>query len=89
MLASDASAVTLMDALAYDAAFPDNSFKSGVRRFPQLVPVEPTMDGVQYGLRARKFRSNSWTGESFTAIVMKDVVLGEGPMEKLRLTTRS
>ena len=85
MLASDAlSAVNLMDALAYDAPFPDNRYKAGVRRFPQMVPVEPNMDGVEYGVRARQFWSSLWTGDSFMAIGMRDHVLGEGPMENLR-----
>lgn len=85
MLASDAlSAVNLMDALAYDAPFPDNSYKAGVRRFPQLVPVEPNMGGVEHGIRARNFWSKSWAGESFMAIGMRDRILGEASMESLR-----
>lgn len=85
MLASDAwSAVTLMDALAYDAPFPDNRYKAGVRRFPELVPIDPSMEGVDHGIRAREFWSNSWTGDSFMAIGMRDRVLGEAPMEYLR-----
>ncbi len=85
MFASDAlGAVNLMDALAYDAPFPDNSYKAGVRRFPQLVPVEAGMEGVDYGIRAREFWSNDWQGDSFMAIGMRDGVLGEEPMESLR-----
>ncbi len=85
MLASDAlSAVNLMDALAYDAPFPDNNYKAGVRRFPQLVPVDPHMEGVEYGIRARDFWARLWTGESFMAIGMRDAVLGEAPMQSLR-----
>ncbi|MCX2981399.1 alpha/beta fold hydrolase [Halieaceae bacterium IMCC14734] len=85
MFASDAlEAVNLMDALAYDAPFPDNRYKAGVRRFPQLVPVEPGMSGIEHGLRAREFWSKEWSGSSFMAIGMRDGVLGEGPMEALR-----
>lgn len=90
MFASDAlSAVNLMDALAYDAPFPDNRYKAGVRRFPQLVPVEPTMEGVEHGIRAREFWSGSWAGDSFMAIGMRDGVLGEAPMEALRAIIRN
>ena len=90
MFASDAgSAVNLMDALAYDAPFPDNRYKSGVRRFPQLVPVEPTMAGIEHGKRAREFWSTEWSGESFMAIGMKDSVLGEAPMESLRVIIKN
>lgn len=84
MFAVDAPVVTLMDTLAYDAPFPDNSYKAGVRRFPQLVPVEPGMDGVEHGIRAREFWSTLWAGESFMAIGMKDSILGEAPMQSLR-----
>ena len=76
-------ALDMMDILAYDAPFPDNSYKAGVRRFPQLVPVEPDMEGVEYGKRARKFYSSEWEGESFMAIGMKDFVLNEPVMMEL------
>jgi len=85
LFACDAgSAVSVMDVIAYDAPFPDNSYKAGVRRFPAMVPVEPTMDGVEHGKRAREFWSKDWNGQSFMAIGMKDTALGEGPMEYLR-----
>ncbi|MEZ5570178.1 MAG: haloalkane dehalogenase, partial [Halioglobus sp.] len=85
LVATDAlSAMNLMDALAYDAPFPDNRYKAGVRRFPQLVPVEPGMAGVEHGARARQFWANEWTGESFMAIGLRDAVLGEAPMQALR-----
>jgi len=77
-------AVGLLGALAYDAPFPDNSYKAGVRRFPQLVAVEPDMDGVPYGIAAQKFLSTEWQGESFMAIGMRDWVLGEPVMEEVR-----
>ena len=32
---------------AYDAPFPDESYKAGARAFPQLVPIEDGMDGVE------------------------------------------
>jgi len=84
LVASDAASVlNLLDIMAYDAPFPDNSYKAGVRRFPQLVPVAPDMDGVEHGLRARDFWSNHWQGKSFMAIGMKDGVLGEPVMREL------
>lgn len=85
LFACDAGpAVSVMDVVAYDAPFPDNSYKAGVRRFPAMVPVEPTMDGVELGKRSREFWSKEWNGQSFMAIGMKDTALGEGPMEYLR-----
>jgi len=68
-------AVNLYDALAYDAPFPDNSYKAGVRAFPTLVPVEPGMAGAELGVAAREFLSTKWEGDSFMAVGMKDFVL--------------
>jgi pimeloyl-ACP methyl ester carboxylesterase len=76
------------DAAAYDAPFPDASYKAGVRRFPQLVPVEPDMPGAAEGERARKFFANDWRGESFMAIGLRDPVLGRPQMEELRRVLR-
>ncbi len=73
-----------LDAIAYDAPFPDDRHKAGVRRFPQLVPVDPGMDGIDLFERARAFWSTEWTGESFMAIGMRDGVLGKDVMEDLR-----
>jgi len=82
LICSDAAGATnAMDALAYDAPFPDDRYKAGVRRFPQLVPVEPGMGGIAEGVRAREFWSQDWKGESFMAVGLRDAVLG-GPVMK-------
>jgi haloalkane dehalogenase len=82
-------ALNIIDALAYDAPFPDNRYKAGVRRFPQLVPVLPGMAGIEHGRRARKFWSEQWSGDSFMAIGMRDAVLGEPVMRELRSQIRN
>ncbi len=46
------------------------------------------MAGIEHGVRARKFWSNDWTGESFMAIGMRDAVLGEPVMQELRSVIR-
>ena len=85
LICSDAAGATnIFDALAYAAPFPDASYEAGVRRFPQLVPVEPGMDGTEHMIRAREFWSKTWTGESFMAIGLRDMVLGKDVMEELR-----
>jgi len=85
LVVSDArEATNPMDAVAYDAPFPDARYKAGVRRFPQIVPVEPGMDGIEHGRRARKFWSNDWAGESFMAVGLRDAALGEPAMQELR-----
>ena len=85
---SSPGALNPYDAAAYDAPFPDASYKAGVRRFPQLVPVEPGMEGVACGERARSFLANEWRGQSFMAIGLRDPVLGKPVMEELRRTIR-
>lgn len=72
------------EAQAYEAPFPDQRFKAGVRRFPQLVMVEPGMEGIETAKRARTFWQTEWTGESFIAIGAQDPVLGVPVMSKLR-----
>ena len=85
LVACDAgAAVNVMDALAYDAPFPDKNYKVGVKRFPQMIPTNADDDAVKYGLRAIEFWSNEWSGESFMAIGMKDAVLGEAAMMQLK-----
>lgn len=85
------------EAEAYAAPFPDQSFKGGVRRFPELVMLKEkgaadltplSRDGVETSLRARKFWSSEWTGESFMAIGMQDPVLGPPAMHFLRSVIR-
>lgn len=75
------------EAAAYAAPFPDQSYKAGVRRFPELVMLkagdEPLNDlsgeGVETSLKAREFWQG-FQGESFMAIGMQDPVLGPPAM---------
>ncbi len=78
---------------AYDAPFPDQRYKGGVRRFPELVMLKEqgaadltplSKEGVETSAKARKFWSEQWTGESFMAIGMQDPVLGPPAMHFLR-----
>ena len=85
---SSPGALNPYDAYAYDAPFPDARYKAGVRRFPQLVPVEPGMAGAAEGERARRFLAQDWRGESFMAIGLRDPVLGKPVMEELRSAIR-
>lgn len=68
---------------AYDAPFPDQRYKAGVRRFPQLVPVEGEAADeavVAMGKDAVRWWSQDFTGQSFMGIGMADPVLGESVM---------
>ncbi|MEO0715323.1 MAG: haloalkane dehalogenase [Pseudomonadota bacterium] len=76
------------EAAAYGAPFPDQSFKAGVRRFPELVMVEPDMDGVEVSKAARAWWATEWSGQSFMAVGAQDPVLGPNQMEALRATIK-
>ncbi len=76
------------EAAAYDAPFPDQRFKAGVRRFPELVMVSPDMEGVEVSRRAASWWSQEWRGQTFMAVGMKDPVLGPPAMAALRKTIR-
>ncbi len=69
---------------AYDAPFPDEQYKAGVRRFPAMVPDHPEARGAELSRRARDWLRTQWTGESFMAIGMQDPVLGAPVMMGLR-----
>ncbi|RJF89030.1 alpha/beta fold hydrolase [Oleomonas cavernae] len=81
--------LTPAETAAYDAPYPDARYKGGVRRFPELVPVSPEMDGTDEGIRARAFWSNAWQGQSFMAIGMADPVLGPPAMRFLHRLIRN
>ena len=76
------------EAAAYDAPFPDARYKAGVRRFPEMVMIEPGMEGIETSKRAVAFWRDAWQGQAFMAIGMQDPVLGADVMEKLRTTIR-
>ncbi len=74
---------------AYNAPFPDQSYKAGVRRFPEMVMVEPDMDGVETSKRAVKFWREEWQGKSFMAIGKQDPVLGVETMMGMQKLIRN
>ncbi|MBE0627429.1 MAG: alpha/beta fold hydrolase [Burkholderiales bacterium] len=73
---------------AYAAPYPDASYKSGVRRFPNLVPDHAQADGAEISRRARSWWQSQWKGQTFMAIGMKDPVLGPPVMLGLRKLIR-
>ncbi len=81
--------LTPEECAAYDAPFPDITYKAGVRRFPNIVPDNPDMEGASLSQRARKFLSDEWDGEVFMAIGMNDPVLGTEMMYPLSKIIRN
>ena len=76
------------EAAAYGAPYPDVRYKSGVRRFPNLVPDSPDADGAAISQAARAWWHDEWEGSSFMAIGATDPVLGTPVMRSLRKIIR-
>ena len=72
------------EAAAYAAPFPDARYKAGVRRFPELVMIDPGMAGVDRARAARDWWRSEWNGPTFMAVGMTDPVLGPDVMARLR-----
>jgi pimeloyl-ACP methyl ester carboxylesterase len=81
--------LTDAEAAAYDAPFPDVTFKAGVQRFPNLVPDTPDAPGVALSRRAREWWSRQWNGKSFMAIGGADPVFNETSMRALHAHIRN
>lgn len=84
LLARGTPQMTEAEKAAYDAPFPTPDHKMGPRRFPELVPISPEMEGVDVSLEAATYWSEDFTGESFMAIGDTDPVLGPDVMNQLR-----
>jgi haloalkane dehalogenase len=84
--------MTAAEVAAYDAPFPDASYKAALRAFPNLVP-DVSRDGegapgVAISREAARFWSERWAGQSFMAIGMADPVLGAPAMRSLHKLIR-
>ena len=80
--------LTDAEVAAYDAPFPDQRYKAGVRRFPQLVPLDENLPFAVLSRQARDWWANDWRGQSFMAVGAADPVLGRGPMATLATSIR-
>ena len=67
---------------AYDAPFPDDSFKAGARQFPMLVPTSPD-DPAAAANRAAWTLLEQWTKPFLTAFSDADPITkgGDGPLQ--------
>lgn len=81
--------MTDAEAAAYDAPFPDASYKAALRAFPNLVPDGVDAPGAALGREAATFWRERWQGGSFMAIGMQDPVLGPPAMRVLQQTIRN
>ncbi|MFN0163978.1 MAG: tRNA adenosine(34) deaminase TadA [Burkholderiales bacterium] len=76
------------EAAAYDAPFPDATYKAGVRRFPNLVPDRLDAEGAELSRRARSWFTADWQGKTLMAIGMRDPVLGSPVMREVAQSIR-
>ena len=77
------------EAAAYDAPFPDASYKAALRAFPTLVPDGDNAPGAALSREAATFWRERWAGDSFMAIGMTDPVLGPPAMQSLHKLIRN
>jgi haloalkane dehalogenase len=69
--------LTADEVAAYDAPFPDESYKSGARQFPTLVPVKPDQSSVAENIAAWKILE-AFDRPVLTCFSDKDPVTGGG-----------
>ena len=81
--------MTVEEIAAYDAPFPDASYKAALRAFPNLVPDGADAHGAALSREAQAFWRERWEGESFMAIGMQDPVLGPPVMQALARSIRA
>ncbi|QLC20805.1 alpha/beta fold hydrolase [Parasphingopyxis sp. CP4] len=86
LLARGTPQMTDEEKAAYDAPYPSIDYKMGTRRFPEMVPISPEMEGVELSLKAATYWSDEFTGASFMAVGDADPVLGPPVMNALRET---
>jgi pimeloyl-ACP methyl ester carboxylesterase len=79
-----APGISDVEAAAYEAPFPNATYKAGVRKFPKLVAEEPHLEGVKTSLKAAEFWNTKWSGETFMAVGMKDPMLGPEVMKHMQ-----
>jgi haloalkane dehalogenase len=80
--------ITAAEIAAYDAPFPDASYKAALRAFPNLAPDGDDAPGAALSREAQTFWRERWQGQCFMAIGMQDPVLGPPVMQALAGTIR-
>ncbi len=83
LIARGNAAITPAEIAAYDAPFPDATYKAALRAFPDMVPDSPDAPGAEISRRALAFWREQWSGASFAAVGVEDPVLGMPAMRAL------
>ncbi|KAI8809669.1 Alpha/Beta hydrolase protein [Cladochytrium replicatum] len=73
------------EAAAYLAPYPDVSYKAGIRAFVNIVPADPTYDGVQHGRAAAAFLTSPASAhlQIFVGVGLDDPVINPQMMRRL------
>ena len=88
LLARGKPALTEAEQRAYDAPFPDATYKAAVQAFPEMLPARPDAPGAAESRAAAAFLENQWNGDAFVAIGLRDPVLGPAVMHSLAARIR-
>ncbi len=80
--------LSVEEAAAYNAPFPDKGYRAALRAFPPMVPEFEDSEGAAISRQARDFWQNEWRGQSLMAIGQQDPVLGEAVMRELQCQIR-
>jgi tRNA(adenine34) deaminase len=74
---------------AYNAPFPDATYRAALRTFPPMVPEFPDSNGAAESREARAFFSERWRGRTVMAVGAQDPVMGVPAMRALQKLIRS
>lgn len=75
LVQSENPRMSVREVWAYDAPFPERSYKVGPLRLPHLVPDRPEIPGADLARRAVKWWETEWTGQSFMAVGVRDPII--------------
>ena len=75
--------LSIAEAAAYNAPFPDKGYRAALRAFPPMVPDHAEAEGAELSRAAEDFWRTQWQGRSLMAIGLQDPVLGEPVMRAL------
>jgi tRNA(adenine34) deaminase len=80
--------LSMQEAQAYAAPFPDAGHRAALRAFPQRVPGAADEEGAELSRQAEHFWQAKWQGRSLMAVGLQDPVLGEPVMQVLQAQIR-